>query len=297
MFRARRLAPLALLALWSLGGCSTLAPADRAGRHVLWEVRDQRHVVYLLGSVHVMPASVHPLDAVMEKAFADADELVLEIDLSGRSGEDVGAELEKLGTYPKGDALRHHLTQPAQDFLTEFLPLFGTTLDQVNRYRPWFLADALSARYLEQQGLRSELGIDNYFLRKAKLRHLPVSGLEEMSAQTALNMDGSDREAEAYLLGTLLNLREVEHTIQRMARAWRHGDLAGLNRLIEEQAKADPKLTERMFAVRNRQWLPAIEQRIRGQRNVLIVVGAGHLIGPKGIVALLRAKGYEVRRL
>lgn len=296
-FPRRSTAALALLVLWAHSGCSTLPPSDRAGRHVLWEVRDPLHVVYLMGSVHIMPASVHPLDPVMEKAFDEAEELVLEIDLSQQSAGDVGAKLEKLGTYPEGDSLRQHLSKNAQDFLTEFLPLFGITFNQVTRYRPWFLADALSARYLEERGLRNELGIDNYFLRKANRRGLPIAGLEEMSAQTALNVDGSDLEAEAYLLGTLLNLTEVEKAVQRMAKAWRKGDLDTLNRLIDVQAAADPKLTQRMFSERNRQWLPAIERRIRGQRNVLIIVGAGHLIGQEGIVSLLRARGYEVRRL
>jgi len=89
----RRSAALTALAVFFLNGCASLPWQGRSEHQVLWEVRDAQHVVYLMGAVHVMPESVYPLDRRLEDAFEEADEIVLEIDLSERSDDDVAAEL------------------------------------------------------------------------------------------------------------------------------------------------------------------------------------------------------------
>lgn len=297
MFFPRRSAALAALALLFLNGCAALPWREQARHQVLWEVRDAGHVVYLMGAVHVMPKSVYPLDRRLEAAFAEAEELVLEIDLSERSDQDVAAELERLGKYPPGDVLANHLSEPARAFLTEVLPAFNLTFEQAQPYRPWFLADVLSAQYLHQSGLRAENGVDNYFLRKAEKAGKRIAGLEEVKAQTNITSGDTDAEAEAYLINTVATLEPVAQTVHAMSEAWRRGDLQALTALIDLQANEDPRTNERMFTARNRNWLPAIERRIKGNRSSLIIVGAGHLIGREGIVAMLRARGYNVQRL
>jgi len=177
------------------------------------------------------------------------------------------------------------------------LPAFDLSFEQVQPYRPWFLADVLSAQYFYAAGLKPENGVDNYFLRKAERKRKRIAGLESVEAQTAVTSGTSDEEAEAYLINTIATLEPVAKTVRKMAVAWRRGDLGALNSLIELQADEDPKMNERMFTARNRNWLPAIERRIKGQRNSLIIVGAGHLLGRDGVVAMLRNRGYHVQRL
>ena len=44
----------------------------------------------------------------------------------------------------------------------------------------------------------------------------------------------------------------------------------------------------------NRNWLPKIEEFLRGDKNTIVIVGAGHLVGKDGVVELLRKKGLKV---
>ena len=48
---------------------------------------------------------------------------------------------------------------------------------------------------------------------------------------------------------------------------------------------------------RNERWLPKIQEWAQGNKNVLVVVGAGHLVGNNGLVELLRKKGLKVTQL
>jgi uncharacterized protein YbaP (TraB family) len=58
-----------------------------------------------------------------------------------------------------------------------------------------------------------------------------------------------------------------------------------------------PSLGERLLAVRNRNWIPKIEQYLRSGQTYFVVVGAAHMGGPEGILALLRARGYKIEQL
>jgi uncharacterized protein len=52
-----------------------------------------------------------------------------------------------------------------------------------------------------------------------------------------------------------------------------------------------PELETALLTTRNRRWLPAIQALLTGKDDVLVVVGAAHLLGDKGVIALLRASG------
>ena len=61
-----------------------------------------------------------------------------------------------------------------------------------------------------------------------------------------------------------------------------------------------PGLYDRINRDRNLAWLPVLQERLdRGGNDddVLVVVGALHLLGDDGLVHLLREAGYTVERL
>ena len=52
-----------------------------------------------------------------------------------------------------------------------------------------------------------------------------------------------------------------------------------------------------MVSDRNKNWIPKIEELLKGKDDVLVVVGAAHLVGTQGVVALLKAKGYTIEQM
>jgi uncharacterized protein YbaP (TraB family) len=85
--------------------------------------------------------------------------------------------------------------------------------------------------------------------------------------------------------------------LMKIKDAWVTGDVAALDALLNEGLKDVPTLFAKLVSDRNAAWLPKIEQMMKSGDDALIVVGAGHLVGKKGVVEMLSAKGYAVDQL
>ncbi len=73
------------------------------------------------------------------------------------------------------------------------------------------------------------------------------------------------------------------------------GDLKTLDReVVAPLRKASPGLYETLVVQRNARWVKAISERMAGSGRTVVIVGMGHLIGPDGLPARLRALGYDV---
>jgi hypothetical protein len=69
-----------------------------------------------------------------------------------------------------------------------------------------------------------------------------------------------------------------------------------VERIVLSELKQEPLLYQRLLVERNRNWIPKIEALFARPRPAFVVVGAAHLVGPDGLIALLRAKGYTVEQ-
>jgi uncharacterized protein YbaP (TraB family) len=73
------------------------------------------------------------------------------------------------------------------------------------------------------------------------------------------------------------------------------GDLKRLQKdAITTLRRASPELYDRLVAQRNARWTQVLDARLKGHGHTVVVVGIGHLIGPGGVPARLRALGYSV---
>ena len=52
-----------------------------------------------------------------------------------------------------------------------------------------------------------------------------------------------------------------------------------------------------LISNRNRNWVPTIEDLLQSGKTAMVTVGAAHIGGPKGLIALLCATGREVERV
>jgi hypothetical protein len=83
----------------------------------------------------------------------------------------------------------------------------------------------------------------------------------------------------------------------KLMAAWKAGDAPGVEQIVLSEVKNDPLLYQRLLVERNKTWLPKIEALFARRGHALVVVGAAHLIGPDGVVAMLKSKGYTVEQL
>jgi uncharacterized protein YbaP (TraB family) len=106
----------------------------------------------------------------------------------------------------------------------------------------------------------------------------------------------NDRDQKSFLSQTLKDLEISVQLADDMVAAWQRGDADKLYALLFKSFQEYPGIEDRLLIQRNKDWILKIEQMLEKPQNTMVIVGAGHLIGPEGIVQLLKQKGYAVKQ-
>jgi uncharacterized protein len=278
-----------------LAGCSNLGSFSKS-KSALWRIRGEHNVVYLLGSVHVLPKNVYPLHPALERAFADSQQVAFEVDIGRATNGQVRQAFSEIGTYPRGDDLSRHVSPLTLQIVKLACAQLGISYEKAKRFKPSLLAELLTLRYTELAGFREDLGVDIYFYHRAKALNKAIFGLETVSDQANVLLQ-NEKKGEQQLLFTIGSLPDYKIALTEMVEAWRNGQVDVLDRFLNQDESNDPEMFYRMFAKRNARWLPQIERLTRENFNCLVIVGAGHLVGNHGLIETLRQRGYRIEQL
>ena len=279
---------------------SMALPVAATDAHVpmLWRIDGSAGDVYLLGSVHLLKETDYPLAEEIEAAYADAEELVFELSPADMRSGAAGARMMRMGALPAGESLREHVSAETWAAVQAYVDGGGyLPLSAIERMRPWMLALTLSVMQMQRAGLDPAFGIEQHFLRKLDADGKLGAGMETIDQQLALFAEASAREQDEQLHKTLQELPGMEAQLDEMRRLWRSGDVDGLHALISEEMDEYPAVYDRLIVDRNRAWIPQVEAQLADEGDELVIVGAAHLVGPDGVVALLRARGHAVERI
>jgi hypothetical protein len=299
---ALKLLALFVSALW-IGALfvSATLPAHAADKQFFWKVTSPGAgaTTYLLGSVHFGDESMYPLAQVIRDAFAASDDLVVEINSLDLDPLDAAALFAEKGMYMDGGSLQSEIGTGTWQSLLAVAERYGLTPELLQLQRPWLVALSLSALEFKRAGFSETLGIDQHFLRQAQGAK-PILELESLSQQIAVFESFTSAEQEAFLIQTLTDLEKGATYLRGLIDAWQAGDAQELNGLINESFQSDPfgrRVYQMLFVNRNLAMTRKIEDMMGNGRTHFVVVGAGHLVGEKGIVQMMRQKGYAVEQL
>lgn len=291
-FRWRCLVAVAALA-------ATLIPAvaqeQAPGRHFLWHVTaPSGATAWLLGSVHVLTERYYPLSPVIENAFSTSRTLVEEVDLDEMDNPATMMALASKAMLPSGQTLDRLVSRETFDAVRLRAEQHGVPLMLLQRMKPWMAAVTLTTAELTRAGFDSELGIDRYFFNRAKDAGMPRRALETVAYQFD-RLDGLTPALQEASLGAMLaDIDTQAANVERIANAWRDGNVATLEDLLFEGFREAPELAERLLYERNRNWVPHVERCLSEDAGCFIVVGAAHLAGPDSLVQLLRNRKFTV---
>ena len=297
MVAARLLAPLAALCL-----VLPVAPLRvlAAEPGLLWRVRQGAGTVYLAGSIHVLPAGA-TLPPPYLRAYDEAEALVMEADLTAlESPEGMGAflgEVMERGLLPPERSLRTLLGPQRWTRLVAALRPLGVPSEGLDRFEPWLASLMLTATAMQQGGFEAESGVEVQLLRRASADGKPIDALETLAQQLDLFDGLAEAEQVAMLDQSLAEAALLSGPIAAMEAAWRRGDAAALQDVLRRALPEGSKARSRFLSQRNQAWLQGIEARLRRPDDTLVVVGALHLLGEDGLVALLRRRGLVVERV
>jgi uncharacterized protein YbaP (TraB family) len=173
----------------------------------------------------------------------------------------------------------------------------GLPAEPLKRFKPWALALMLASLEWQKAGFDGELGLDRYLYDQARTAGKRIQGLETAEFQIS-RFDDLPLDQQARLLAeTLEDLDHEMANLTTLVDAWKAGDVSQVERLVLDDVKEEPWMYQRLLVERNRMWMPKIEQLFARPRPAFLAVGAAHLVGPDGLLALLQAKGYRVEQL
>lgn len=249
----------------------------------LWRVERDGRRSWLFGTIHGgVKADWEHLPPDVRRAVDIARTIVFETDIRESDASAVATHL----TLPRKSSLRRALGPQRFAKLVEYTGHPPETLD---RYQPWVVHGELVNRWLPD-----EQPVDAWIMEHARERNKKLDYLETMIDQ----IEALDEAITVEVLArTIDNLDRQEQTMTAAVESYRTGDIAGLTQSLfsAEDVARYPAMYEALFESRNKAWLPEIKQHLQ-RGDTLIVVGAGHLIGPENLIEMLRATGWNVVR-
>jgi uncharacterized protein YbaP (TraB family) len=285
---------MAAVAVAAVAVANTAAQPRSATRSFMWKATRQQGAVYLVGSVHMLTKDFYPLAAPIEAGFKDSDLLVEEVDLAEMLAPDQQFSLLARGMLPAGQTLDKVVSPATMALVNARVGSLGMPASALQQFKPWFLAMTLMAVEWEKAGFDAALGLDKHFYDRAQTEGKTVQGLETTEYQIS-RFDGmAMTQQDRFLAESLKDLDAEKASVQKIADAWKAGDLPTLERLVLQDVKDDQFMYQRLLVERNRNRLPKIEALFARRGRAFIVVGAAHLVGPDGLIAMLKAKGARV---
>lgn len=263
----------------------------------VWKVTRGDSVLYLGGACHVLRKSDLPLPKEYDQAFNASSLIAFETDFKELQNPQTQFKLMAAGRYPPGETLEKNLSPSTLTRLKAAAKKAGLPFEALNPQKPSMVMLMLSMVELRRLGV-SERGVDFILHDRASKANKKTLGLESIETQirtlTTLGMENPDQLIEH----TLRDTSRIGGLMEAIIGAWRKGDRKILREIFVDQLKKEyPAFHKKLLADRNRSWMPQLE-RLLGTKDVeFVLVGAGHIVGEEGVIALLEKAGCKVEQL
>jgi uncharacterized protein len=282
---------------WRLLGlalsCVALSASVRADGplHALWELHGKHNTVYILGSIHVLRPSDYPLAPAVLNAYRNANSIFMEVNLAQIDPQRMQTELLASARLPEGQTLPGIMGDARYKRAQVLAQEVGVDIGIFDAFAPWFAAEAISQLQLLQLGFQPKSGVEMFFLERARADGKSVAGLETVHDQIAL-FDALPMDEQAdYLVSSLEEAHDLPKEVDAMVHAWANGDTQWFADQLKSEIGRDPVLYDSVLVARNRKWIPKIEALLNDDKNYLVIVGTGHLVGQGSVIALLKKDG------
>lgn len=276
----------------------TLSWADPAGHPLtLWRAEGLTNTVYLLGSIHLLRESDHPLPTAIDAAYEEAEVLVMELDMDDLNPAAMQALFNENGVLQDGTTLKDLMGDKLYEEAVAAAEAIDIPIEMLAQSEPWLAAITVEMLALYRIGFNPMLGIEMHMTSKAVGDGKPIEGLEQAEQQLQF-LDGLSLEAQRdMLLQTLEEGAKMGETVDELIRAWRYGDVDTLENGLLDSFADHPELHDALVTKRNIRWVAQIGELLDDSDDYLVIVGAMHLVGDDGVPNLLTKRGVQIRQL
>lgn len=288
----KRFITLVLLIAVTLGAQSQL----------LWKISGNglQQPSYIFGTYHLSPLSIKDSIASLPQAMQDIRQVYGELVMADMMKPEFLAQMQQQTMLPNDTTLKSLFTpeefEVVSRAVTEYLQVDIALLD---RMKPAALFQQLTVLFYMKHtpGYNPQEQLDASFQQEATEQGKKVGGLETAQSQVDILFNKPLRRQAEDLYCFVSDPDKVERQVKEIIAAYTAQDLDKMLQLMEEKegTSCDPTPEEmaQLLYDRNQAWvkqMPAIMQTA----PTLFVVGAGHLPGEQGVLALLKAQDYTV---
>jgi uncharacterized protein YbaP (TraB family) len=265
-----------------------------AAKPPIWVVRTPTTTLVLFGSIHLLPPGLDWRPSALDDALAGASEVWFELPIDAKTNSEAAVVSLARGSLPKDRRLTSMMSAGEADHLRRVTSELNGAVEAIDRMQPWMAELTLSVAQDSRSGAEAASGVEDQIqatVPPAVARH----AFETAKQQIGFLAGAPLKDQLASLNWTLWEIDDDPGAYARVVDEWMSGDVEGLAKdALGPLRQVSPTLYERLIAGRNRRWARLIEKRLRAPGRAVIVVGIGHLVGPDGLPALLRAKGIQV---
>jgi hypothetical protein len=271
-----------------------LSAAPATAKPPIWIVRSKHATLVLFGSIHLLPPGLDWRPQTLDDALAKADEVWFELPISADSDKRAAAASIALGALPRGQSLLHMFSPQDAAQLQAAAAELRVPPEALDRMQPWMAELTLSIGEDAHDGATAFDGVETQVQAIAPATTARLA-FETPEQQIGFLAGAPLQDQLASLQWTVREIGDDPAAYRRLVDEWMAADMAGLQRdALEPLQQVSPTLYARLVGERNRAWARRLAQRMRKPGLIVVVVGVGHLVGPGGLPALLRAQGLDV---
>jgi uncharacterized protein YbaP (TraB family) len=283
-----RLSAVALLAVFAAAPALAGEPFERG---LLWRVEGKgASASHVFGTVHLADARVTRLPEAVARELDRASSVSLELTLDAPNVTALASRM----LYTDGRDLPGVAGEELFGKAAAITAGLGLPEPVLRMFKPWAVALLLSAPPQDPAHV-----LDFVLARAAREKGKPVHELEGMEEQVSVLEGMPESDQVALLRQAVENRERLPRLIGRILDAYLARDLAAMWRISEETAGGDDDrrlndaLASRLLFERNERMAERMEARL-AEGGAFIAVGALHLYGARGVLALLEKRGYRV---
>jgi len=269
--------------------------APASAKPPVWIVRGPKGATLVLfGSVHLLPPGLDWRPPELDAALAGAGELWFELPINADTDNEANVAAQARGALP-ADAHLLDLLGPDEALrIRRAADALHCEIVALDRMQPWMAEYTLSVAADAQSGATAFNGVEEQVQAIAALS-VRRQAFETAKQQIDFLAGAPLKDQLASLDWTISEIDTDPASYRRVVDEWMAADVAALARdAIDPLRSISPTLYQRLIAERNRKWVKTLVQRLKGRGEVVVVAGVGHMLGPDGLPALLRRKGFAV---
>lgn len=274
------------------------APLERS---LLWEISGNglKEASYLYGTIHMIGKEDYFLTDETRASFDKAEQVVFEIDMEKMSNVFVQFSLLMQLFMDHGQTLKGLLSEDDYSLVKNHFDEMGLPMMMLERIKPLFLS-VFASGDVDQEGFSSGdvVSYEMEFMEMAKAQGKKTDGLETIEFQMSL-FDSIPYKAQAEMLVESIKAEENQdsgQSFQSLVEIYKSQDIEAMQESVDDGEAMTNEYESMLLTNRNSNWIPVMANMMQ-KKVCFFAVGAAHLGGKEGVIALLRQKGYTVRPL